>query len=99
MKKAYVNAYEILPRELLEEVQQFAEGQLVYIPNKTGTRRAWGENTETQSLVKARNEKIMKDRISGMSVPELTLKYHLSESTVQKIVYKNKGCCRRQAPN
>ena len=88
MKKAYVNACDILPGKLLEEIQQFAEGQLIYIPNKTGTRRAWGEGTATRTLVKARNEKIMNDRISGMSVYELALKYHLSESTVQKIVYK-----------
>ena len=84
----YLKASEILPAGLLNEIQKFVEGRMIYIPNKTGLRRPWGETTDTKVVVKTRNSHIMVDRLSGMSVQEIAIKYHLSESTVQKIVYK-----------
>lgn len=84
----YIRATDVLPAGLLEEIQQFAEGCLIYIPQKPGLRRNWGEATATKSIVKSRNTNIMNDRLSGFSVKEIATKYHLAESTVKKIVYK-----------
>ena len=34
----YVNAMEILPKELISEIQKYVEGNIIYIPNKSGKR-------------------------------------------------------------
>lgn len=44
----YVKACDILPKYLLEEIQNYAEGCIIYIPNKTGNRRAWGDMTSAK---------------------------------------------------
>lgn len=84
----YIRATEVLPAGLLEEIQKFAEGCLIYIPNKPGLHRSWGEATDTKAMVKSRNISIINDRHSGFSVKEIAISYHLAESTVKKIVYK-----------
>ena len=38
----YENAKDILPAKLLEEVQKYAGGKLIYIP-KTEKSKGWGE--------------------------------------------------------
>lgn len=39
----YVNAMEVLPKELISEIQKYVEGNIIYIPNKSGKRTRWGE--------------------------------------------------------
>ena len=43
---SYTNADRILPRELLDAIQQYADGVYLYIPRKAERKRAWGEATE-----------------------------------------------------
>jgi DNA-binding NarL/FixJ family response regulator len=84
----YNRATEILPEELLKEVQEYVEGCLIYIPSKLGLRRDWGESTSAKAITRDRNHNILCDYRSGLSVKRIALKYHLAESTVKKIVYK-----------
>ena len=37
---SYIRADEILPKELLEAIQQYIDGQTIYIPRKE--KRKWG---------------------------------------------------------
>lgn len=82
----YKKAAEVLPEALLRELQQYAEGCLLYIPNKGGRRRGWGDATDTKTFLNARNREICFDRKSGMALKHIALKYHLAESTVRKIL-------------
>lgn len=41
---SYVKAEEILPRELLEAIQQYVNGQVIYIPCKE--KKDWGMQGE-----------------------------------------------------
>lgn len=84
----YNRAAEILPDYLLKEIQEYVEGCLIYIPNKPGLRRDWGESTRTKAITRERNLNILYDYKTGLSVKRIALKYHLAESTIQKIVYK-----------
>lgn len=84
----YNRATEILPDGLLREIQEYVEGCLIYIPNKQGLRRSWGESTSTRAMTRDRNHRILCDYQSGLSVIKIALKYHLAESTIKKIVYK-----------
>lgn len=38
---SYMRANEVLPADVLAVVQQYAEGQMLYIPKKTDSKRAW----------------------------------------------------------
>ena len=39
----YINAKELLPRELVEELQRYIQGGYLYIPANDEQRRCWGE--------------------------------------------------------
>jgi len=41
----YQRANEILPEELVELIQNYIDGEYVYIPRKQENKRTWGEGT------------------------------------------------------
>ena len=84
---SYINAAQLLPKELLLQIQEYTEGSIIYIPNKPGLRRCWGQTTDTKALVDKRNCEIRQAYVSGDSVKKLSSKFYLSESTIRKIVY------------
>lgn len=81
----YKNAGDILPQELLCALQEYLEGQLVYIPVR-GERRAWGERSGARAALRARNEEIRAGYAHGESPDRLAERYHLSVDTIRKIV-------------
>lgn len=83
----YKKASDILPDELLREVQQFVEGETLYIP-KGKKRKKWGENSGGRRFYKERNEEIRNKYFHKVSIEELAEEYGLSYETVRKIVYK-----------
>lgn len=46
---SYIRAEEVLPKELLASVQQYVDGQMLYIPRKAEEKRTWGSTTETST--------------------------------------------------
>lgn len=38
---AYINGKEVLPEELLKEVQKYFRGGIMYIPDTEKTRKLW----------------------------------------------------------
>ena len=42
----YIRAAEILPPELVEELQQYADGAVIYIPKKEEDKKAWGRGPQ-----------------------------------------------------
>ena len=63
----YLNASEILPDELLREIQKYTQGETLYIP-KENERKKWGENSGSRSYYIERNSKILeKYRENGCS--------------------------------
>lgn len=86
----YENAADILPEELLEQVQKYTQGRLVYIPRRD-ERKAWGERSGYKLKLARRNQMIRNMFIFGNTVGELAENYFLSEETIKRIVYsKNK---------
>ena len=43
---SYLRAEEILPRELIETIQQYVSGKSIYIPSKE--KQGWGSQTDTR---------------------------------------------------
>ncbi len=44
---SYLRAEEILPKEVLELIQQYIDGESIYIPRKE--KRDWGSGTDTKN--------------------------------------------------
>ena len=85
---SYIKAEKILPEDLIRQIQEYADGVYIYIPRKPGTRHIWGQETGYRSELKERNEQIRNDYTTGMRVPALSRKYHLSEKSIRRILQK-----------
>lgn len=83
----YRKAFDILPDELLREVQKYIEGEVLYIP-KGKARKKWGEVSGGRTFFLQRNEEIRNKYFHKVSVEELAEEYSLSYETIRKIVYK-----------
>jgi len=81
---SYIRADEVLPRELLEAIQHYVDGKLIYIPCKE--KQEWGSETSSRTFFRERNERILGERRRGVSIPELALRFSLSEKSIQRIL-------------
>ena len=70
----YKNAAEILPPGLLQEVQVYIEGELLYIP-RSDTKQEWGALSGSKKFYSERNNQIRELFHGGGSVEELANKY------------------------
>ncbi len=82
----YRKAKDVLPRHLLRAIQDYIDGEVLYIPRKTGNRRQWGETTQSRQRLLARNREIVARRRAGCSVAALAEQYCLSAKAVYKIL-------------
>lgn len=84
----YLNASDILPDELLQEVQKYAQGKAIYIPRNV-ERKKWGEGSGARGYYELRNEEIRMKFVSrNVPIEELANNYCLSVETIRKILYK-----------
>ena len=87
---SYRSADKVLPNELIELIQQYIDGDYLYIPRKHEKRKRWGENTAIKEELKERNTFIYEDYLHGLSMKALADKYFLSEKSIQRIVYQKR---------
>ncbi|MBD5547054.1 MAG: hypothetical protein HDQ97_06605 [Lachnospiraceae bacterium] len=87
---SYRSAEKVLPYELIELIQQYVDGDYLYIPRKESKRKKWGENTAIKQELEERNTAIFEDYIQGLSMEELAEKYFLSEKSIQRVVYQKR---------
>ncbi|PWW33727.1 MULTISPECIES: CD3324 family protein [Paenibacillus] len=85
----YVKGDVIFPEYLLKEIQEYIQGEFVYIPQKDGLRKQWGEKSGQREQLARRNKEIREKFKFGVSIDRLTQSYHLSHDTIKKIVYSN----------
>lgn len=83
----YRNASDILPDELLKEIQKYTSGETLYIPSSI-ERKKWGHDSGARMFYKQRNEEIRNRFFNKASIEELAEEYCISTETVRKIVYK-----------
>ena len=43
---SYVKAVDVLPDEILELIQNYVDGEYIYIPRKEDNKKSWVENTD-----------------------------------------------------
>lgn len=88
---SYIKAETVLPKEILMLVQEYAQGQYLYIPKKTDDRKGWGENTDSKQQIRLRNIEIYGKYKSGISSLDLSEQYYLSLKSIQRIILKEKN--------
>lgn len=87
---SYQNAENILPKELLKKVQEYADGECLYVPRKENSKLNWGDLTTTKKVLEVRNQAIYDDYQKGMTTGELAEKYYLSVKSIQRIIHERK---------
>lgn len=87
---SYQKMSDLLPKELLEQVQEYVEGRVVYIPKKAGNKKLWGENTDTKQVLACRNRQICADHQNGATIEQLSEKYFLTGKSIRRIIKQNK---------
>ena len=85
---SYVNAENVLPRTLVEEIQKYVDGQLLYIPRKNGNSLSWGEKNGTREKMAERNQTILNRYALGQTVEELSEAFCLSEKRILGIIHE-----------
>ena len=82
----YLKAEEILPMEIIELIQQYVDGESIYIPRKSSHRQAWGTGTQIKQELLRRDRQIYEDYLAGSKIGDLACKYYLSEKSIQRIL-------------
>lgn len=81
----YVNAADVLPKELFMEVAKYAGGKLLYVPI-ISKRCAWGEKNGSKQYFRERNQKIKEAFRQGKTLDELSIEFSLSRESIRRIV-------------
>ena len=83
----YKNASDVLPEDLLKEVQKYAAGETLYFP-RDRARKKWGEDSGARNFFQQRNAEIRQKYLQKTSIERLADEYCLSVETVRKIVFR-----------
>ncbi len=82
----YLNAKDILPKELLKLVQQHTDGVILYIPSKTEARSKWGNKNGARRQYEERNKRIRELYEMDFSFEEIAGRFYLSVDSIRKII-------------
>lgn len=83
---SYKKAAHVLPQELLLKVQEYIDGEFLYIPRAADNKKSWGDTTSTRQDLQDRNRQIYADYLAGTNMETLAEKYYLSLKSIQRIV-------------
>lgn len=81
---------EVFPQELLDLIQNYVDGEYIYIPRKECNRKFLGETTRSIRGTSIRNADIYKKYKEGVSTKVLSEMYYLSLKSIQKIIFEMK---------
>lgn len=87
---SYIKAEEVLPKELVQEIQKYISGRNLYIPMKQGEKTGWGKKSGYRQELLQRNEEILRLHQEGMDVAKIAQKYFLSEKSIYRILSKER---------
>lgn len=82
----YKKATHVLPRQLLEKIQEYIDGEFLYIPRVSENKKGWGTTTSIRDELRDRNTRIYMDYLDGEPMESLAEKYFLSLKSIQRII-------------
>lgn len=80
----YKNAAEVLPPELIGQIQEYIQGAFLYIPKKE--KQAHRAVTEYRLELDKRNLRIYKMHLEGMTNGQLAQNFSLAQSSIRRIL-------------
>ena len=80
----YQSAKNVLPQELLEQIQEYVQGEYLYIPIKS--KRSAESVTDYKTELEKRDAQIYRKYLEGVGRRHLSEIYHLSESSIRRII-------------
>lgn len=83
---SYVKAEDVLPKYLVEEIQRYVDGKLLYVPRKDENSLSWGEKSGTKERMAKRNQSIVERYNAGETVESLSREFYLSEKRIRGIL-------------
>lgn len=90
---SYIKAQDVLPEEILKIIQEYIDGEYLYIPRKNENHKSWGEKSGIKDSLKIRNNEIYKKHLNGATINELAQEYYLSEKSIRRIIGQEKRLC------
>lgn len=86
----YKRAQDILPKHVLELLQEYVDGEYLYIPLKNNSKKSWGEKSGIKKELRERNREIFNNYQQGITIKELIGEYYLTESSIRRIIRTEK---------
>lgn len=86
----YKKAQEILPKHIIELLQDYVEGEYLYIPIRSNSKKAWGEKSGLKEELRERNKEIFNKYQNGIEIKELINQYYLTEGSIRRIIREEK---------
>lgn len=87
---SYIKAHDVLPEEIINLIQEYVDGEYLYIPRKSSNKKSWGQKNGTKNIYDKRDREIFIRFTKGLSIKELAHIYFLSEKSIRRIVRKEK---------
>ena len=96
----YMKAADVLPPDLLAQVQAYIDGEYLYIPRRETSRKPWGAANGRKAETLARNQEIYRRYREGTSVDQLAEAYFLAPKSIWKIIarLRNKNTSAMRTP-
>lgn len=79
----YIKAQDVLPEDILKIIQEYVDGEYLYIPRRHGNQKSWGEQSGVKKHLRIRNQQIYHQYLEGISVSILAEQYYLSEKSIR----------------
>lgn len=86
----YISAKDVLPMEIIRQIQSYVDGQIIYIPKSESKKKGRKVDTLAKRELSIRNTNIYMEYISGLSIKQLSQKYFLVEKSIQRIIRQEK---------
>lgn len=86
----YKKAQDVLPKHIIELLQEYVDGQYLYIPIKNNTKKSWGEKSGFKKELSERNKEIFNKYEKGLSIKALASQYYLTEGSIRRIIREEK---------
>ena len=85
---SYIRAEEVLPKELIETIQQYVNGKAIYIPSTS--KKEWGSHTDTRQYLIQRNHEISQKYQGGSSIASLAMQFHFRRKVFKESFAKER---------
>jgi hypothetical protein len=86
----YKKAGDVLPKDLIQLIQDYVDGDYLYIPRKRENKLSWGEKNGTRKALNDRDQCIYHNYLNGAAKSQLAAENHLSIKSIERIIYKQK---------